>query len=106
VIGQTPHPRNITTRLGYIEHHRSEETMLKRAIAIGALIAASWVVSANPAAAQFNERWCTQGWMTDCAYQTLDQCRAAASGNGWTCVQNPSYPPPKQRQKRKKRGER
>jgi hypothetical protein len=65
--------------------------MLKTAIAAAALIAASYVASPSPAAAQFNAEWCTQGRMTDCAYHTLAQCRAAASGNGWSCVRNPNF---------------
>jgi hypothetical protein len=75
--------------------------MKRIALAAAALLAAS-AAGLSPAAAQFNAEWCTQGWMTDCAYHTLDQCRAAASGNGWTCVRNLNFPPPKQQRKKRR----
>jgi hypothetical protein len=64
--------------------------MLRIVFASGALIAA-YAIAPSPAAAQ-NAEWCTQGRMLDCAYYTLEQCLAAASGNGWACVRNPSRP--------------
>jgi hypothetical protein len=54
----------------------------------------------------YNEAWCTdlgQG-MNDCSYFTLQQCRAAASGNGNFCYPNPRYagPPPEARKAKRK----
>jgi hypothetical protein len=53
--------------------------------------------SGSPAAAQTHRvyPWCTQdntvfGTMS-CLYSTEAQCRASASGNGQSCVQNPEY---------------
>ena len=58
-----------------------------------ALIAATGAlaVSSDPVEAQ-NRRWCTQGrsgGFPICAYDTFEQCRAAASGTGAYCVENP-----------------
>ncbi len=45
--------------------------------------------------AEYNSRWCTDGagrggsGTLECAYKTLEQCRARASGLGMHCVENP-----------------
>jgi hypothetical protein len=67
--------------------------MLKAVLAAGVLVAA-YAGGPSPAHAQFNAEWCTQGRMLDCAYHTREQCLAAASGNGWSCVRNPNYQRP------------
>ena len=50
-------------------------------------------LSASPAAAQ--GRYCMQGpkhaHPGTCHFATLQQCRAALSGRGGTCVTNPRY---------------
>jgi hypothetical protein len=47
----------------------------------------------NPAAAAPIYQWCMQPsapWGPDCAYTTIEQCRATAAAVGF-CYQNPAY---------------
>jgi hypothetical protein len=67
-------------------------------IGLLALAGATLVASPQPASAQFsffNKRFCAQGYgfgrTPDCSYNTWEQCRAAASGNGAYCTENPNY---------------
>jgi uncharacterized protein DUF3551 len=50
-----------------------------------------------PASAQAqNYPWCAQYALqgsSNCGFVTIDQCRAALSGNGGYCEQNPMYRP-------------
>jgi hypothetical protein len=45
----------------------------------------------------YSNQWCTDGagrgngGVLQCAYATLAQCRAAASGRGMGCTRNPDY---------------
>jgi Protein of unknown function (DUF3551) len=70
-----------------------------RFIVVGLIIAAGALgSSAQPASAQFNDRYCTQGGLggfggMDCAYHTWEQCLASASGTGRHCTENPSFDP-------------
>jgi hypothetical protein len=43
----------------------------------------------------YNEAWCmiTTDGLQDCSYYTWNQCRAAASGLGNFCFQNPRFHP-------------
>lgn len=53
----------------------------------------------------YNEAWCAQmgDGINDCSYFTWQQCRAAASGTGNFCYQNPLYvAPPEPRRSRRK----
>ena len=65
-------------------------------IGLAALLAAS-AAAVQPGNAQFNARWCTIGGGSqssgepDCAFNTLEQCRAAASGVGRYCTENPRF---------------
>jgi hypothetical protein len=69
-----------------------------RVIAIGLVtVVAALSVSVEPSSAQ-NRRWCTERGIgsfsiPNCAYDTLGQCRASASGLGLHCTENPSYTP-------------
>ena len=53
-------------------------------------------LAATPARAADPYRWCAEyggdmGGTSSCYFHTLDQCRAAISGNGGFCRQNPYY---------------
>jgi hypothetical protein len=67
-------------------------SFLVAATAIGLLAAG------GPSQAEITYPWCAQygGDATggkNCGFSTLEQCRAAASGNGGFCEQNPMYQP-------------
>ena len=61
--------------------------------------------SAIPAAAEITYPWCAQYGDRDgarnCGFQTWDQCRAALSGNGGYCLENPMYQPAASRRPRR-----
>jgi hypothetical protein len=81
--------------------------MAKILLAAVALMVA-WTVSLDAAAAQGSRRWCTQGpigsfGFPDCAYDTFEQCRWAASGTRRSCTENPYYQPKQKKQRKKKR---
>ena len=62
--------------------------------------------SAEPSQAQ-NRRFCTQrpagSWgFPNCGYDTMEQCRATASGLGLYCTSNPFYVEPEKPAQRKK----
>jgi hypothetical protein len=52
-------------------------------------------IDVPPASAQFSRRFCSQGGADessgemDCSFNTWEQCRAAASGLGRYCIENP-----------------
>ena len=60
-------------------------------------LAALGLVASIPAAnAEITYPWCAQygdRGMRNCGFSTLEQCRAAVSGNGGYCEQNPMYRP-------------
>ena len=62
------------------------------ALVAGTAAVAGVMTSTEPASAQ-NRRWCTQSrsGFPICAYDTFEQCRAAASGTGAYCVENPEW---------------
>jgi len=65
------------------------------------------LMTAQPAQAFFrnyNEAWCAQmgDGINDCSYFTWQQCRAAASGTGNFCYQNPLYIAPDMRRPKRK----
>ena len=62
---------------------------------LAALTAAALAAMAGPAQAEITYPWCSQVASQDgarnCGFSTYAQCRAAASGNGAYCVENPMY---------------
>jgi Protein of unknown function (DUF3551) len=63
-----------------------------------ALALAGAAASGTPIAqAEITYPWCApcgeQGGARNCGFATLDQCRAALSGNGGYCDQNPMHRP-------------
>ena len=66
-------------------------------VAIAATLIATAVVDGAQSAAQADPyRWCAQYGASDdggtnCYFVTLEQCRAAISGNGGFCVHNNFY---------------
>jgi hypothetical protein len=53
-------------------------------------------MSAVPSTAEITYPWCAQYGGRDgrnCGFSTLQQCRAAISGNGGYCLENPMYQP-------------
>jgi hypothetical protein len=78
------------------------------AVSLTALGLVFLIDAARPANAFFrnyNEAWCAQmgDGIEDCAYYTWSQCRAAASGTGNFCYQNPRYVPREERAPRKQK---
>ena len=79
-----------------------------------AIVVAALAVNIGTGHAQgYSNQWCTDGagrgngGVLSCAYQTLSQCRAAASGLGMGCTRNPDaggngrYDDPDQRRRRR-----
>jgi hypothetical protein len=64
--------------------------MIPAAVAILAV-----AMSPAPAAAEVTYPWCAQygdpDGMRNCGFWTWEQCRAAISGNGGYCLENPMY---------------
>jgi hypothetical protein len=65
------------------------------------------MTTAQPAQSFFrnyNEAWCAQmgDGINDCSYFTWQQCRAAASGTGNFCYQNPLYVAPEMRRPKRR----
>lgn len=66
-------------------------------IGLGIVVAALAADMRTSNAQGYSNRWCTDGagrgngGVLSCAYSTLAQCRAAASGLGMGCTQNPDY---------------
>ena len=51
------------------------------------------LLGAQPSQAEITYPWCAQ-YSRDgrnCGFSTLEQCRAAISGNGGFCIENPMY---------------
>jgi hypothetical protein len=63
-----------------------------RPILIALVAMSAMLAGTEPSSAQ-TRRWCTQSrsGFPICAYDTFAQCRAAASGTGAYCVENPSW---------------
>ena len=78
--------------------------MRKAALALGLLIFGSFANSAHADP----YRWCAEyggrgGGGTNCYFVTLEQCRAAISGNGGFCRQNQFYTGRQVREERRRR---
>ena len=62
-----------------------------------AVVALGLVASMALAKAEITYPWCAQYGDRDgarnCGFSTFEQCRAAISGNGGYCEQNPMYRP-------------
>jgi hypothetical protein len=63
-----------------------------------ALLAAGLTISPGVATAEITYPWCAQYGESgnggrNCGFATLAQCRAAISGNGGYCDENPMYRP-------------
>lgn len=66
---------------------------------VAALLLAGAAVTTNTSAARADSityPWCAQyaadeGGTSNCGFATLEQCRAALSGNGGFCIENPMY---------------
>jgi Protein of unknown function (DUF3551) len=82
-----------------------------RAISIALLaVVTTLATSVEPSQAQ-NRRFCSQRPIgssapSNCAYDTMEQCRASASGTGAYCTSNSFYVEPEKPVKGKKKRER
>ena len=64
--------------------------------AVAALSLFGLMAGAGPVSAEITYPWCAQ-YARDgrnCGFTTLEQCRAAVSGNGGYCDRNPMYQGP------------
>jgi uncharacterized protein DUF3551 len=71
---------------------------MRTLLLIAAASAFALAAGAEPSRAEITYPWCAQygGFDTggrNCGFSTYDQCRAAISGNGGYCEQNPMYRP-------------
>lgn len=62
-----------------------------------AMVAGGLLIGVHSAKAEITYPWCgqygDQNGARNCGFSTLEQCRAAISGNGGYCEQNPMYRP-------------
>jgi hypothetical protein len=96
---------------GKTDFRRSHQESKMRIILIGlgVLVAALSADIRTSDAQGYHNRWCTDGsgrgnngnW--SCAYATLAQCRAAASGLGMDCRRNPDFLDPRENGRRGQR---
>ena len=66
-------------------------------ILLAAVTVTGLLTGEQPAGAEITYPWCAQYGGRDgrnCGFSTYAQCRAAISGNGGYCVENPLYRPP------------
>lgn len=75
--------------------------MTGRKLALAALAMIAWLSAGTTADAAARSRppakWCLRGVTGNvaCLYNTIQQCRMAASGTGGSCHVNPRYPRPR-----------
>ena len=60
-----------------------------------ALVLTILILEPQPGQAEITYPWCGQYAREgrNCGFSTYDQCRAAISGNGGYCIENPMYRP-------------
>ncbi|MBI1201412.1 MAG: DUF3551 domain-containing protein [Rhodopseudomonas sp.] len=72
-----------------------------------AATAGLWLTTAAPAQAEEPYRWCAEYSGSEgsdgvnCGFDTLAQCRATISGIGGNCYENPAYPAPRPKPKKR-----
>jgi hypothetical protein len=70
---------------------------MRMILAAVAFTAIGLTVSAVPSYAEITYPWCAQygdrSGGRNCGFSTWEQCRAALSGNGGYCSENPMYQP-------------
>jgi hypothetical protein len=68
---------------------------MRNRLAIFALSAVGLLMSAAPSNAEITYPWCAEYSRggRNCGFTTLEQCRAALSGNGGSCQTNTFYRP-------------
>jgi Protein of unknown function (DUF3551) len=70
---------------------------MRTILAALALLGAGLALAPGAAQAEITYPWCAQygdkDGMRNCGFATWEQCRAAISGNGGYCEQNPMYRP-------------
>lgn len=80
-------------------------TMTLARPAFVAIATAGALLAASPAGAEVQYPWCAQYKKpidaTNCGFVTYRQCQATISGVGGFCYQNPAYPPPRERTRRR-----
>ena len=74
--------------------------------AIAILVVLLLGLAGTPARAADPYRWCAEygsdmGGTSSCYFHTLDQCRAAISGHGGFCRENPYFTGPAEGQRRR-----
>ena len=70
---------------------------MRMILAALALAMLGLATSGTPGNAEITYPWCAQygeqGGARNCGFSTWEQCRAALSGNGGYCIENPMYRP-------------
>jgi len=63
---------------------------------LAVLILSLPTLASEPIRAEITYPWCAQYARQgrNCGFSTYEQCRAAQSGNGGYCLENPMYQPP------------
>jgi hypothetical protein len=89
-------------RLAVREITRDHREVTMRSMLTAAAIAMLVVlIGSQPVSAEITYPWCAQYGGGDrggrnCGFSNYEQCRAAISGNGGYCIENPMYRPPAQ----------
>jgi Protein of unknown function (DUF3551) len=69
---------------------------MRNGLTVLAVVGLAVLIRPTDAQAQ-NYPWCAQyadqGGTTNCGFVTIEQCRAALSGNGGYCIENPMFRP-------------
>jgi len=70
---------------------------MKQTLVVAAAAMAALIAEVQPSAAREWYPWCAQYYdirgITECTFNTFEQCQASISGIGGNCIQN-AYPPP------------
>jgi len=70
---------------------------MRMILAAGAFAALGLTLAGTPGSAEITYPWCAQygeqSGARNCGFSTFEQCRAAISGNGGYCIENPMYHP-------------
>jgi hypothetical protein len=73
--------------------------------ALAAIAVASALLAAAPASAEVQYPWCAHYRSpldaVNCGFVNYPQCMATISGIGGECYENPAYPPPRERRRRR-----
>lgn len=95
------------TKTSPVSRRSGKSNLTIGAMLVSAMAIGLWAISAAPTRADEPYPWCAEYNGDDgsdgvnCGFDTLAQCRATISGIGGNCYENPAYPGPTPRPKKK-----